>query len=212
MVDRFKNKSDLEGYKHALCVVFGIHIFMFIVSFTAAILGKSSAVMADSIDFIGDAASYALSMYVLTKSKSIRATVSIAKAITMIVFSLMVIVYTIIRIREGVPPDYQIMVTSGVLGIVSHLVCVYYLYKFRNGDSNQVSVWVCTINDLISNTLTVIASYFVMLTNSIAPDIIAAFIIVSIAIYGALTILKKAIKEIREHSAEREKRIRTAQV
>ncbi len=209
MTDTFKNKAELAEYRYALCVVFGIHIFMFIVSFTAAILGKSSAVMADSIDFIGDAASYALSMYVLTKAKSIRATVSIAKAVTMIVFSLLVIVYTVIRIKEGVPPDYQIMVLSGSLGIASHLVCVYYLYKFRNGDSNQISVWVCTINDLISNSLTVIASYFVMITNSIIPDIIAAFVIVSIAIYGALTILRKAIKEIRESSAE--KKISTAQ-
>lgn len=197
----------IEEYRKALCIVFGIHIFMFIVSFAAAILGKSAAVMADSVDFIGDAASYAISMYVLTKSKAIRATVSIAKAVTMIVFSLLVIVYTVIRIKEGVPPDYEIMGMSGILGIGSHLVCVYYLYKFKDGDSNQISAWVCTINDLISNTLTVIASYFVMLTGSIAPDIIAAFMIVAIAIRGAITILRQAIKEMREASVE--KRLKT---
>ncbi|MDF3047112.1 MAG: cation efflux protein [Candidatus Midichloriaceae bacterium] len=189
---------DLPGYKKVLYIVFGIHIFMFIVSFNAALFGNSSSVLADSIDFIGDAASYASSMYVINKSRAIRAYLSIAKAITMLAFSLLVIIYTIFKINDGIVPNYEIMGASGILGIISHLICVYYLFRFRKGDSNQISSWVCTINDLISNTLTVIAAYFVMATNSIFPDILAAFLIVGVAIYGAITILKQATKEIRE--------------
>lgn len=198
MSDIFRNSEEMQQYKFALCIVFGIHIFMFIISFSAAIYGKSSAVLADSIDFIGDAGSYALSMYVLKKGKSLRAWVSVIKAITMLIFSLSVVIYTVMRFEIGTPPNYEVMGISGLLGIISHLICVFYLYKFKDGDSNQRSTWVCTINDLISNTLTVLASYFVMLYNSVMPDMIVAFIIVGIAIYGALTILKKAIKEIKE--------------
>lgn len=189
--------EKLLEYKKVLCIVFGIHIFMFIISFIAAIMGNSSAVMADAVDFIGDAASYMVSMYVLGKSSSIKATVSVIKVITMMVFSMIVLVYTGIRISEGIPPDPEVMGAAGVLGIISHLICVYYLYKFRAGDSNQVSVWICTINDLISNTLTVFAAYMVMLTNSLVPDVIVAFFIVFIAIRGAWTILRQAISEIR---------------
>jgi Co/Zn/Cd efflux system component len=198
MADKIRKPIDLPGYKKVLYIVFGIHIFMFMVSFSAAFFGKSSSVLADSIDFIGDAASYASSMYVITKSRAVRAYLSIAKAITMLAFSLLVIMYTIFRVNDGTIPSYEIMGVSGVLGIISHLICVYYLYRFRKGDSNQMSSWVCTINDLISNTLTVIAAYFVMITNSIFPDIISAFLIVGVAIYGAITILKQATKEIKD--------------
>jgi Co/Zn/Cd efflux system component len=190
-------KSDLVQYKRVLCIVFAIHIFMFIVSFSAAILGKSSAVMADAIDFIGDAASYVISMYILGKSVSIRAFISIAKAFTMLVFSLVVVVYTVIRIKDGVPPDPEVMGVSGVLGIISHMICAYYLFKFKDGDSNRVSVWICTLNDLISNVLTVFAAYFVMITGSIVPDVMAAFAIVAIAMRGAWTIFKQARKDLR---------------
>lgn len=203
MSDIFRNPEEMKQYKYALCVVFGIHIFMFIVSLGAVIYGGSSAVLADSFDFIGDAGGYALSMYILTKGKAIRAWVSVLKAAVMMVFSIVVIVFAVIEFRQGTQPSYEIMGASGILGIISHMICVYFLYKFKDGDSNQRSVWVCTINDLISNTLTVIASYFVMSTNSNIPDIITAFIIVGIAIYGAITILSKAIKEIRETRVEK---------
>lgn len=192
-----EEKSELQQYKRVLCIVFAIHIFMFVVSFTAAIMGKSSAVMADAIDFIGDAASYVISMYILGKSVSIRAFISIAKACTMMVFSLVVVVYTSIRIKDGMPPDPEVMGISGVLGIISHVICAYYLFKFKDGDSNRVSVWICTLNDLISNVLTVFAAYFVMLTNSIVPDVIAAFLIVAISVRGAFTIFMQARRDLK---------------
>jgi Co/Zn/Cd efflux system component len=88
---------------------------------------------------------------------------------------------------------------AGVLGIIAHIICIYYLYPFRDGDSNQLSVWICTINDLISNILTVIASFFVLYTGSIIPDIISAIVIVILAILGALIILRRSIMEIKEY-------------
>ncbi len=189
--------EDLSQYKKALCIVFAIHVLMFVVSFWAAIMGRSSAVMADAIDFIGDATSYILSMYLLTKPIRMRAVISIAKAVTMTMFSLIVIVYTVIKVRDGITPDYEVMGMSGVLGIISHIVCAYFLFKFKDGDSNRVSVWVCTLNDLFSNVLTVSAAYFVMLTNSIIPDVIAALLIVSISIRGAILIFTQAKKDMR---------------
>jgi Co/Zn/Cd efflux system component len=86
---------------------------------------------------------------------------------------------------------------AGMLGIFAHGVCIYYLFQYRTGDSNRLSVWICTINDLVSNILTVIASQLVKLTDSIYPDIIAAALIVAIAIYGAIIILRQAIKELK---------------
>lgn len=198
------NKAlNIEEYKKALHRVFAIHIFMFLVSFAAAMLARSSSVFADSIDFIGDAGGYALSLYVLRKTQIVRASVSIAKSFTMMGFGLLVLVYALQRYIEGTIPDYEIMIFAGLAGILSHLVCIAFLWKFRNGDSNQVSVWICTINDLFCNSITVIAAILVWYTNSIIPDIVAAILIVSIAIYGAWVILKRALKEIKDYRAEK---------
>lgn len=203
MTEHCRAPLDLKGYRRVLNIVFLIHIFMFVISFASAIIGKSSAVLADSIDFIGDASGYALSMYVLTRGVLLRAMVSMAKAATMFTFGILVIMYAVIRIQEGDVPDFRIMIFSGVAGIISHLICVYYLYPYKDGDSNQMSVWLCTINDLISNSLTVVASLLVMVTGSIIPDITAAVIIVGISSYGAVRILNQAIKEIRHYVKEK---------
>jgi Co/Zn/Cd efflux system component len=193
---------NLTQYRKALNIVFGIHIFMFIVSFTVAILSKSSSVFADSIDFIGDAAGYALSMYVLNKRQIVRASVSLAKSFTMMCFGTLVLVYALERYLAGDIPDPELMVVSGVLGIISHMICIYYLLPFSRGDSNQMSVWICTINDLLCNALTVIAAILVYYTNSIVPDLIAAFIIVTIALYGSFIILKQSLKEIKYYKLQ----------
>lgn len=192
-----------ERYRKVLKMVFVLHIIMFVVSITAAAISQSSSVLADALDFIGDAANYAISLFILTSSILIRAGISIAKAVTMIVFGIPVLVYSIMRIQSGELPDYEVMNIAGILGIITHLVCIYLLFPYRSGgDSNQLSVWICTINDLISNILTVFAAYMVGKTNSIMPDIISASIIVSISFIGALIILKQALYEIKMYKKQ----------
>lgn len=203
MIGDIKKDYSNNEYRKALNQVFILHIVMFCVAFTAAIMAQSSAVLADSLDFIGDAMSYALSIFVINRSLAMRATVSIAKAVTMLSFGLPVMIYSMIRFNEGTAPDYAIMNYAGILGIFAHLFCIYKLFKFRSGDSNRLSVWICTINDLLSNVITVIASQVVMFTDSVIPDIVAAGFIVSIAILGALVILRQAIQEIKNYKSER---------
>lgn len=198
--------ESAKSNKRALHIVFWIHLFMFFVVLTAGLIAKSSALLADSLDFIGDAANYALTLYVLSRGIMMRATASILKAITMLGFGVPMLVYALSRYNSQTVPDYEVMNTSGVIGIIAHLVCIYYLHRFRKGDSNLLSVWICTINDLVSNVLIVIASYFVMATNSIIPDVIAATIIVTIALYGACVILNRALSEIKEFKANKEEK------
>ena len=85
----------------------------------------------------------------------------------------------------------------GFLGIIAHVICLNILLNFRHGDSNLLSVWICTINDLMSNVIIVISSFIVAKTGSVVPDAIAAIIIVCIALYGAFLIFHKAFKEIK---------------
>lgn len=190
-------KELSKKHKKSLYIVFWIHAFMFFVVLAAAYMADSSALLADSFDFIGDAGSYALSIFVMSRGMFIRAASAILKALVMLLFGMPMMVYTLMRMNTEIIPDPIIMNISGVLGILAHLVCIYFLISFRKGDSNLLSVWVCTINDLISNVLIVIASIAIGVTNSIMPDVITALIIISIALYGACIILVKALKEIK---------------
>ncbi len=189
--------EEAKRNKKALWIVFWIHFFMFFVVFIAGIMAESSALLADSLDFIGDAANYALTMFVMSRGVWIRATASIIKALTMLGFGVPMLFYAVSRYTTQTVPNYEVMNATGMVGILAHMICIYYLYRFRKGDSNLLSVWICTINDLVSNVLIVIASYFVMTTNSIVPDVIAATIIVTIALYGACVILNRALSELK---------------
>ena len=199
----FKTINNDRAYRKALSRVFILHVIMFCIAFTAAIIGRSSSVLADSLDFIGDAMNYAVSMLIVNRSIMVRSTIAITKAVTMLGFGLPVMIFSLIRVSEGSVPDYEVMTWAGVIGIISHLYCISVLYKFRSGDSNRLSVWICTINDLLSNIITLIASQMVRFTGSIIPDIVAASVIVGIAIIGAIVILKQAIQEIKIHKANK---------
>lgn len=189
--------SNDKSYRKSLIIVFAIHMIMFFVVLGAALFANSTALLADSLDFIGDAASYGLTFYVMSRGVLLKASAAIIKAITMLSFSVPMLIYALSQYSMETVPNSEIMNASGLIGLCAHLVCVYYLYKFRKGDSNLLSVWVCTVNDLVSNVLIVIGAFLVHVTNSIIPDIIVATIIVTIAILGACIIFTRALNEIR---------------
>lgn len=196
------NQNDID-YKKALKKVFALHVAMFFITLVAVIIGRSSSVLADAFDFFGDAVNYALGIYIINSTIMFRAGIAIGKAVVMLGYGFPVMLHAIINFREGYIPDHDIMIGAAIAGILVHLYCMRVLYRFRSGDSNRLSIWVCTINDLLSNVITLIASQLVMFTDSIIPDIVAASIIVSIAIVGAIVILKQAIFEIRIYKAEK---------
>ena len=187
-----ENNTDLKEHKKSLLIVFWIHVFMFFVVVVAAFYSGSMALFADSLDFIGDAASYLLSIFVMTRGVFIR-----ALALVMISFGVPMLIHALYNLSSNIAPNYEIMNLMGFLGIIAHVICLNILLNFRHGDSNLLSVWICTINDLMSNVIIVISSFIVAKTGSVVPDAIAAIIIVCIALYGAFLIFHKAFKEIK---------------
>lgn len=192
-------KENNLGYFKALKLVFVIHVIMFVVTFIAASIAKSSALYADSLDFIGDAASYFISFYVLGRSQILQSMVALSKAVIMMLYGIPVLYNSLANYNSGLLPQYEIMSVVGFIGIFAHIICIYILMPFQRSDSNRLSVWICTINDLLCNVLTVLASFLVMKTQSILPDTIVSTIIVAIAFLGAFVILKQSIKEIKQY-------------
>lgn len=188
---------NVDRVRHGLKVVLWIHIVMFFIVFVSAMHANSISVYLDSIDFFGDSIGYALSLYFLERQTKLRSYISICKAVVIVICAIPILSFAIHHYMQGHMPQYEIMTFTGFAGVIAHIICLYYLNALRKGDSNLVSSWVLTINDLLCNILIIVTSFTIYYTGQAFWDLIAAVIILSIAVFGALKILKRAVKEIK---------------
>ena len=189
-------------FRTALWIALWINIAMFFVEMIGGAYAHSSALWADALDFFGDAVNYGVSLAVLGASLYWRATVALIKGIVMATFGLVVIAKVIYAYIQGIPPEAITMGAIGVLALVANVVCAFFLYAFRDGDSNMKSVWLCSRNDAIGNIAVICAAIGVFGTGSMLPDLIVATIMAGLGLTGGYQVIKQALKE--RHS-EREK-------
>lgn len=188
---------NVEKVRKGLYIVLWIHIVMFFVVFASALRAHSISVYLDAMDFFGDSIGYALSIYFLSRPNKLRSYVSICKAIVIIICAIPIFAFAIHHYISGYMPQYEIMTFTGISGVIAHIICLYYLNNLRKGDSNLVSAWVLTINDLLCNILIILTAFTIYYTESAIWDLLAAIIILSIAVFGALKILRRAFKELK---------------
>lgn len=193
---RSKHSKDCV-YRYALYIVLGINLAMFFTEVTFSFLSGSVALLADAMDFLGDSANYIISLFVLSRSIKIRAKASLIKGVSMLMFGIYVIFKAVENAAQGVVPDYNIMSIIGLTALFANLSAVYVLFKFREGDSNMRSVWLCSRNDAIGNIAVVLAAIAVYFFKSAWPDLLVASLMAFLAITSALEIIKKAKLELR---------------
>ncbi|MFN3076276.1 MAG: cation transporter [Alphaproteobacteria bacterium] len=175
-----------------------INAGMFLVEGVAGIAARSSALQADALDFLGDAANYAISLFVLGKALRHRATASLLKGGTMGLFGLWVVGSTVRHFLDGTVPEAPVMGTIGVVALIANGTVAFLLYTFRSGDSNLRSAWICSRNDAIGNLAVLGAASGVFATGSGWPDYAVAAIIATLALSGAFQVLRHALAELRE--------------
>ena len=183
-------------YRIILWIVLFINLGMFILEIFSGLISGSQSLLADSLDFFADAANYGISLYVLSKSITLRAKASLIKGYTMGVFGVFVAVSTVYKVFFAVTPKAEIIGAVGFLALAANVFSAFLLYKYRKGDSNRASVWICSRNDAIANIAVIFAGLGVWITNTKWPDLAVAFIIASISLSGAYHIIKKAKKEL----------------
>lgn len=183
-------------YRIILWVVLVINLGMFILEIFSGLISGSQSLLADSLDFFADAANYGISLYVLSKSITLRAKASLIKGYTMGVFGVFVAVSTVYKVFFAVTPKAEIIGAVGFLALAANVFSAFLLYKYRKGDSNRASVWICSRNDAIANIAVIFAGLGVWITNTKWPDLAVAFIIASISLSGAYHIIKKTKKEL----------------
>ena len=187
------------GYRRILWLALAINFAMFGVEVASGIGAGSVSLLADSLDFLGDAANYGVSLFVLGMALHWRARASLVKGATMAAFGLWVIFVTARHAIAGTVPDAPVMGVVGVVALVANFTVAALLYRFRNGDSNMASVWICTRNDVIGNLAVMLAALGVFGAGAGAgwPDFVVGAVMAGLALHGAWQILRQALSELR---------------
>lgn len=169
---------------------------MFLVEIVAGIAADSRSLQADALDFLGDSANYAISLGVAGMALAWRARAALVKAATMLAFGLWVIGYALYGLIVGSNPEPQTMGLIGTLALLVNVAVALLLFRYREGDANMRSVWICSRNDAIGNCAVLAAALGVFGTGQAWPDLLVAGIMATLAIWGSMEVFGQARREL----------------
>jgi len=194
-------EATFEGlspdYKRRLWMVIAINAVMFVVEMAAGQAARSQALQADALDFLGDAATYGLSLAVIGASIRVRSTAAIIKGFSLLAMGAWVFGSTIHKVFVQGVPQAEVMGVIGFLALLANLISVALLLRYKEGDANVRSVWLCSRNDAIGNVAVMIAALGVWGTATGWPDLIVAGIMAGLFTTSAVQILRQANVERR---------------
>ena len=194
-------KSPAPGFRKALWIALWVNLAMFVVEGIASLSSGSVSLMADAIDFFGDSANYILSLTVLSMGMLWRGRAAMVKGITMAVFGLVVWARAVWVVQAGITPEPLTMGAVGLLALAANVSVAAILFKFREGDSDMRSVWLCSRNDAISNIAVMVAALGVFGTGTAWPDLVVAAIMGTLAITAGISVVRHARSDIAEAKA-----------
>jgi Co/Zn/Cd efflux system component len=177
--------------------VFVINAGMFAVEIGAGLIAGSVSLQADALDFLGDAANYAISLLVVSMVLRYRATAALAKGATMGLFGVWVIAVTAWHAWHGTLPQAFTMGAIGAAALAANAASFGLLWRHRVGDANMRSAWICTRNDVLGNLAVLLAALGVFGTGSGWPDVIVVAIMAALALQGASIVVVRALVELR---------------
>ena len=183
-------------YRRVLWIALVVNAAMFLIEMLAGWTSGSVSLLADAIDFFGDAANYGLSLAVLAMSLRIRARAAMVKAACMGLFGVFVLGRAAWAFGFGAQPEATTMGVVAVLALVANVGVALMLYRYRRGDANMRSVWICSRNDAIGNVAIGVAALGVFGTGSAWPDLAVAAAMAALALTGAVAVLRQARREL----------------
>ncbi len=184
------------GFRKALWVALAINLVMFVVEIISGLRSGSVSLLADAIDFAGDAANYGITLVVLSMGLVWRSRAAMVKGLTMLAFGVFVLGRAGWAIYADVVPEPLTMGVIGTLALISNVIVAVMLYAFREGDSNMRSVWLCSRNDAIGNIAVMIAAAGVFGTGSGWPDLAVALVMAGLALSAGFSVVRQARQEL----------------
>jgi Co/Zn/Cd efflux system component len=190
-------------WRRALWIALAVNAGMFALEIAAGVAAGSASLQADALDFLGDAANYAISLGVAGMALAWRARAALLKGLSLAVLAAWVIATTVWHAIAGTLPSAETMGAVGVLALVANAGVALMLYRYRGGDANMRSVWICSRNDAIGNAAVVLAAAGVFGTGTAWPDIIVASVMAALGVSGGWQIVRQAAGELRGERRDR---------
>lgn len=180
-----------------LRTVLGINVVMFVVELAAGVFSGSTALLSDSLDNLGDALTYGLSLYAVSRGARIKARVALLKGALIFTAGMVVLGQVIYRVVVPSVPIFEAMGAISILALAANGTCLALLWKHRQEDINMSSVWECSRNDIASNIAVFVAAAGVWLTQSGWPDLLVGLGLACLFLRSAVRVLGGAIAELR---------------
>jgi Co/Zn/Cd efflux system component len=197
-----QSDTNTPAWRRALWIALVVNAAMFAVEIVAGAAADSRALQAGALDFFGDAANYAISLIVAGMALTWRARAALVKGATLCLMGGYVLVIAVLAALGGASPQPELMGTVGVAALVANVGVAVMLYRYRSGDANMRSVWICSRNDAIGNVAVVVAAAGVFGTGTAWPDLVVAGILASLGIAGGWQIIRQAKAELRAGSGD----------
>ena len=200
-----ENNCALEALrtrqKSTLIKVLWINAAMFAVIVVAALYAKSTALLSDSLDNLGDALTYALSLYVVSRSVEAKARVALFKGGLIFLGASVVVAQVVWKLIHPVVPAFELMGAFSLIGVTANGICLWLLWRHRGDDINMSSVYECSRNDIASNLSVFVAAVGVWVFESGWPDIIVASCLAMLLLRSSARVLLGAVQELRKQPA-----------
>lgn len=186
-----------ERQRGTLWAVLGINAVMFFVIVAAALRGRSAALLSDSLDNLGDALTYGLSLYAVSRSDLVKARVALFKGGLIFLAACAVAAQIVFRLISRTVPLFEIMGAFSLLGLAANSVCLWLLWRHRHEDVNMSSVWECSRNDIVSNLSVFVAAGAVWFVGSGWPDMLVASALLVFLIRSSIRVIASAAKRMK---------------
>ena len=185
------------AFRRVLWIALVVNATMFAAEVAGSVASGSVSLLADAVDFFGDAANYALTLSVLSLGLAWRARAALVKGLTMGAFGVFVLAKAGWVAFQGTVPEPLTMGAIGALALAANVGVAAMLYSHRGGDANMRSVWLCSRNDAIGNVAVMLAALGVFGTGSHWPDLAVALVMAGLALSAAISVTSHSLRELR---------------
>ncbi len=199
-----------ERQSATLKIVLGINALMFVVVLAAGIMAGSTALLSDSLDNLGDALTYGLSLYAVSRGAHAKARVALFKGVLILSAGLFVFGQVIYKTVVPAVPVFETMGVVGLLALVANGICLALLWKHRQEDINMSSVWECSRNDIAANLAVIGAAAGVWFTQAGWPDLAVGFALACLFLRSAIRVLRGAMAELNDKAHRTKQEVRSA--
>jgi Co/Zn/Cd efflux system component len=183
-----------------LKIVLLINVFLFLLTAYFGLNANSTGLLSESLDDLGDAITYALSLYVVYKSDKMKASVALIKGFLILLGAVFILSKVIQHTMDKTVPVFETMGAVAFVALLLNFACLFLLTKHREQDINMSSVWECSRNDIFNNVSIILASILVGITNLGWADIAVGLVLSLFLIKSSLKVLKTSFEKIKKRS------------